>query len=252
MTNIAPGAESARENARKTDGKFGEQHRPEGETTLTAAKPALTHAFLLDDARIEMAGALRRTDNRALSVIGATLRQHAPKVHTLEVSRRFGQWQITAARDESKQMQEFPDMSAATAMLSKDLHTRDGVTAINDDLVTIDVADAYERPTGDDDWNIDEASAAIGGAREALGILGPDSDILEAQVRIDDDPEYYGFQDGDWARLVKKTGGDTEAQQALRNSTSWRGAEEDAAEHGRELLAATLRAAFDEVMGSGR
>jgi hypothetical protein len=247
MTTISSGAESARENARKTDGKFGEQHRPEAEATLTPAKPTLKHDFLLDDARTELAGALRRTDNRALSVIGATLKEQAPQVHTLEISRRFDEWQVTAARDENMQMQEFPDLRAATSMLTKDLHTRNGVTAINDDLVQITVADAYNRPTGDDDWTLAEASAAIGGAREALGILGPDADILEARTRIDDDPEYYGFQEGDWARLVEKNGGDDEAQQALRHSQAWRDAEEDAAANSRTILERALRDAYDEV-----
>ncbi|WIE81224.1 hypothetical protein [Curtobacterium sp. MCSS17_016] len=248
MTNITPGAESARESARKNDGKFGEQHRPEAEATLTPAKPTLKHDFLLDDARTELAGVLRRTDNRALSVIGATLKEHAPKVHTLEVSRRFGEWQITAARDENMQMQEVPDLSAATAMLTKDLHTRDGVTVINDDLVQITVADAYDRPTGDDDWTLAEASAAIGGAREALGILGPDSDILEVQDRIEDDPDHFGFDDGDWDRLVEKAGGSDNALIAIRNSAAWHDAEERARRNGRALLDVALSHAYDEVM----
>ncbi len=250
MTNISSGAENARESARKNDGKFGEQHRPEAEATLEHATPQLERAWSLHSAKIELDGALRRVDNAALSALGATFKEHAPQVHTLELSRRFGQWQITAARDENHQMHTFPDVSAATEMLTKDLHTRDGVTAVNDDLINITVADAYDRPDPSDDWTVAEASEAIGGAREVLGILGPDADILEAKIRIEDDPEYYGFEDDDWARLVEKTGGEEHVQQALRQTNAWNNAMETAATQASSLLNETLQDAVSEVLGA--
>lgn len=249
MTNISSGAENARESARKTDGKFGQQHRPEAEGTLAHPKPQLERDYVLDAVKVELEGALRRVDNAALSAIGATFKKHVPQVHTLELSRRFGQWQITAARDENHQMHTFPDVSAATEMLTKDLHTRDGVTAVNDDLIHITVEDAYNRPDPTDDWTLHEASEAIGGAREALGILGPDADVLEARIRIEDDPESYGFEEGDWARLVEKAGGEEKVQTALRQTDAWEAAMDVARDRASNHLTETLQDAFDEIVG---
>ncbi|MGW8431601.1 hypothetical protein ACWGJ9_10960 [Curtobacterium citreum] len=248
MTNISSGAENARESARKTDGKFGQQQRPEAEGTLQLPEPQLERTHSLDAAKVELDGALRRVDNAALSAIGATFKKHVPQVHTLELSRRFGTWQVTAARDENHQMHTFPDVTDATSMLTKDFHTRDGVTALNDDLVHVTVADAYDRPDPSDDWTIAEASEAIGGARETLGILGPDADILEAQVRIEEDPEHYGFEEDDWARLVEKTGSSENVQTALRHTKAWEAAMETAASNASSLLTETLQDAVHEVL----
>lgn len=249
MATISSGAESARESARKNDGKFGEQHRPEAEGTLQPPAPKLEWEHQLAAAKVELDGTLRRVDNKALTAIGATFKKHVPQVHTLELSRRFGTWQVTAARDENHQMHTFPDVSAATSMLTKDFHTRDGVTAVNDDLVHITVADAYDRPDGNNDWTVVEASHATGGVQEALGTLGPYSDILEARIRIEDDPTYYGFEDGDWARLAEKAGGDDKVEQALRNTDAWNQAMENAASRASEELTDTLQDAFNELLG---